>query len=156
MLTFFHANGRGSELKETFDWVHGVLKNRAYAHGTYYYCGPDTFFYFLSRLLSTSTYARQRLGPLFTKRVTEQFGTEGDALALAMRVHAAAAVDVCDARDYMQLTRMQAADGSWPVGWVYKYGATGVLIGNVGLTTALAVSAIRRYKELELCFRSLD
>ena len=156
VLTFFSSNGRGGELKETFNWVYGVLKNRAYTSGTYYYYGPDTFFYFLSRLLSVSIYARQRLGQLFAKRITEHFGAEGDALALAMRVYAAAVVDLCDSRDYERLRKTQETDGSWPMGWVYKYGATGTLIGNTGLTTAIAVSAIRSYKELELRLRSFD
>lgn len=156
MLTFFYSNGRGGELKETFNWVYEVLKNRAYTNGTLYYYGPHAFLYFLSRLLSVSIYARQRIGQLFARRVAEYFGAEGDALALAMRIHAAAVVDLCDSRDYERLRRMQEADGSWPMGWIYKYGASKVLIGNKGLTTALAVSSIRRYRELELHLRSFD
>ena len=155
MLTFFYSNGRGGELEETFDWVYEVLKNRAYTNGTLYYYGPDTFLYFLSRLLSVSSYVRQRIGQLFSKRVAEHFGAEGDALALAMRIHAAAAVDLCDSRDYECLKRMQEADGSWPMGWMYRIAARGILIGNKGLTTALAVSAMRNYKELELRLHSL-
>lgn len=156
MLTFFYSNGRGRELRETFNWVYEVPKNRAYTSGTLYYYGPDTFLYFLSRLLSVSIYARQRIGQLFAKRVAEHFGAEGDALALAMRIHAAAAVDVCDSRDYERLGKMQNADGSWPTGWIYKYGARDILIGNQGLTTALAVSAMRNYRELECRLRSFD
>ena len=157
MLTFFYSNGRGDELRETFNWVYEVLKNRAYASGTLYYYGPDSFLYFLSRLLSVSIYARQRIGRLFAKRVAEHFGAEGDALALAMRIQAATVVDLCDSRDYERLERMQEADGSWPIGWMYKYGpAKNVLIGNKGLTTAFALSAMRNYKGLELRLRSFD
>jgi len=36
----------------------------------------------------------------------------------------------------------QCQDGSWEPGWMYRYGSTGVKIGNRGLTTALAVKAI--------------
>ena len=156
VLTLFYTNGRGGELRETFNWVYEVLKNRAYMNGTLYYYGPDTFLYFLSRFLSVSIYARQRIGQLFVKRVAEQFGAEGDALALAMRIHAATVVDVCDSRDYERLRKMQNADGSWPMGWIYKYGASDIFVGNQGLTTALAVSAMRHYKELELRLRSFD
>ena len=73
-----------------------------------------------------------------------------------MRIHAATVVDVCDSRDYERLGKMQNVDGSWPMGWIYKYGARDILIGNQGLTTALAMSAIRNYKELELRLRSID
>ncbi|KAG8217264.1 HAD-like protein [Butyriboletus roseoflavus] len=156
VLTFFYSNGRGGELPETFDWVCEVLKNRAYMDGTTYYCGADTFLYFLSRLLSVSIYARQQIGQLFTKRIAEHFGGEGDALALAMRIHAAAVVDLCDSRDYERLRRMQEADGSWPLAWMLKYGASGVVLGNKGLTTAFAVSAMRNYNELERRLRSFE
>ena len=156
VLTFFYSNGRGSELQETFDWVYEVLKNRAYTNGTLYYYGADTFLYFLSRFLSVSIYARQRIGQLFAKRVAEHFGTEGDALALAMRIHAAAVVDLYDSRDYERLRKMQEVDGSWPMGWMYRIAARGILIGNKGLTTAFAVSAMRNYKALELRLRSFD
>ncbi|KAH0830332.1 HAD-like protein [Lanmaoa asiatica] len=143
-------------LRETFNWVYEVLKNRAYTNRTLYYYGSDSFLYFLSHLLSVSIYARQRIGQLFAKRVAERFGAEGDALALAMRIHAAAVVDLCDSRDYERLARMQEVDGSWPMGWMYRYGARGILIGNKGLTTAFAVSAMRSYQELERRLRSFD
>lgn len=156
VLTLFYSNGRGSELRETFEWVYEVLKNQAYTNGTLYYYSADTFLYFVSRLLSVSIYARQRMGQLFAKRVAEHFNAEGDALALAMRIHAAAAVDLCDSRDYEQLRRMQEADGSWPMGWMYRLPASGILIGNRGMTTAFAVQAIRSYKELEVRLCSYD
>ena len=156
MLTFFYSNGRGGELCETFNWVYEVLKNRAYTNGTRYYYGPEPFLYFLSRLLSVSIYARRRMGRLFAKRVAEHFGAEGDALALAMRIHAATAVDLCDSRDYERLGRMQEVDGSWPMGWMYRLVTRDILIGNKGLTSALAVSAIRKYKELECRLCSFD
>jgi hypothetical protein len=153
VLTFFYSNGRGGELWETFNWIYEVLKNRAYTNGSRYYYGPDSFLYFLSRLLSVSIYARQRMGKLFAKRVAEHFGAEGDALALAMRIYAATVVDLCDSRDYERLGRV---DGSWPMGWMYRLVTRDILIGNKGLTTAFAVSAMRRYKELECRLSSFD
>ena len=80
--TFFYSNGRGGELRETFNWVYVVLKNRAYTNGTRYYYGLDPFLYFLSHLLSVCIYVRQRIGQLF-----------------AMRIHAAIVVDLCDSRE---------------------------------------------------------
>jgi hypothetical protein len=72
----------------------------------------------------------------------ERFEVEGDCLALAMRIIAAATVGlVCDA-DVRKLASMQRDDGSWTTGWIYKFGSSGVLIANDGLTTALATKAI--------------
>ncbi|KAJ8482994.1 hypothetical protein ONZ51_g4991 [Trametes cubensis] len=148
-LTFFHANGRGEELSKTFDWVLRVLENRAHVPaGTLYYYGPDPFLYFFSRLLSVSHLVRERFVDLFCERVSERFGATGDALALSMRIHAALSVGLLnDSRDYERLLTMQEEDGSWPTGWIYKYGASGILVGNKGLTTAMAVTAIRKYRE---------
>ncbi|EIW61160.1 uncharacterized protein TRAVEDRAFT_43985 [Trametes versicolor FP-101664 SS1] len=150
-LTFFHTNGRGAELPETFDWVYHVLRTRAYASGTLYYYGADTFLYFLSRLLAVpgTLPFHSDLAEVFKDRIEEQFGEPGDALALSMRVLAAASVNLSDRRGYDRLLALQEADGAWPTGWVYKYGMSGVLVGNRGLTTAMAVAAIRHFRALQ-------
>ncbi|KAJ6525426.1 HAD-like protein [Mycena vulgaris] len=150
VLTFFYTNGRGDELSATLDWVYDVLKHQAYADGTLYYYGPDPFFFFLSRLIAVSPAVRTRFGPLFSSRITKLFGSPGDALALAMRILAAAVVGLCDAADHERLLAMQDIDGSWPMGWVYKYGAVDVLIGNKGLTTALAMNALKEVEALRM------
>ncbi|KAI0328205.1 hypothetical protein GY45DRAFT_1347305 [Cubamyces sp. BRFM 1775] len=140
VLTFFHANGRGDDLSETLEWVVSVLSTRAYAPaGTLYYHVPDPFLYFFSRLLSASPALREDLTDLFRERVRQQFGAPGETLALSMRILAAVSVGLCDSGDYERLLTMQEEDGSWPTGWVYKYGASGVLVGNKGLTAAMAV-----------------
>jgi hypothetical protein len=80
---------------------------------------------------------------LFASRISKLFSSTGDALALSMRVLAAAVVGLCDVADHDRLLAMQELDGSWPMGWVYKYGAVDILIGSKGLTTALAVNALK-------------
>lgn len=151
-------HGRGHELPETLDWVYSVLQHRAYLDGTLYYHGADTFLFFLSRLLAVSPAVYARFAPLFAHRVLERFGAEPndagadggvDAQALAMRIIAAATVGMCDIADYERLLTLQQPDGSFPTGWVYKYGGSGLLIGNKGLTTALAVQAIKAVEALD-------
>ncbi|KAI0711642.1 HAD-like protein [Earliella scabrosa] len=148
VLTFFYSNNRGHELAETLDWVFDVLQYRAYEDGTLYYHGGDAFLYFLSRLLRTSSTVRNRFKSLFADRVSERLGLPGDPLALAMRIVTAASIGVAYLQDYKHLVASQEEDGSWQVGWFYRYGSTGVLMGNTGLTTAMAASAIRRHREL--------
>lgn len=72
----------------------------------------------------------------------ERIGAEGDALALAMRVLTCAAAGVPNTIDLPILLSMQELDGSFGIGWIYKYGKTGLRIGNRGLTTALALKAL--------------
>jgi hypothetical protein len=143
ILTFFYAHGRGHELPETFAWVHATLQHRAYLDGTLYYYGADTFLFFLSRLLKVAP-IYEHIAPLFSERMLERVGKVGDALALAMRIIAACTVHVEDAlgSDIRQLKGMQEVDGGWPTGWIYKYGSKDILIGNRGLTTAMAMKAL--------------
>ena len=140
---------RGHELSQTLDWVYSVLKHRAYVDGTLYYQGGDTFLFFLSRLLSVSPEVYQRFGPLFRQRVFERSGADGDAQQLAMRVIAGATMGIRMFVDYERLLRMQEVDGSFPMGWAYKYGGSGILLGNKGWTTALALKAIKAFEALD-------
>ena len=148
ILTFFSVNDRARDLPKTLAWVLAVLRNRAYKHGTYYYVTPETFLYFVSRLLRLSApdVLPADTCALLVERIREQLGNPGDALALSMRVLVAHELGITAEAlsDCSRLLDMQNADGSWPVGWCYKYGWSGILLGNQGLTTAMAVDAVRR------------
>ena len=149
VLTFFYMHGRGSELATSLDWVYQVLLHRAYVEGTLYYHGGDTFLFFLSRLLTVAPPVLARFKRLFMQRVLERAGTEGSALDLAMRIIAGATVSVPMYVDYERLLKMHCADGSFPLGWAYKYGESGIVLGNQGWTTALAIQAIKAFENLE-------
>ena len=116
--------------------------------GTLYYFGADTFLFFLARLLETDSSVNERFLKLFADRISERAGISGDSMALAMRVMAAAHAGIFLAHDYEELLALQQTDGSWPLGWAYKYGGSGILIGNVGLSTAYAARAIKLVKSV--------
>ena len=65
-----------------------------------------------------------------------------------MRIITAASIGVENLQDCKRLLASQQEDGSWPVGWFYRNGSTGILTGNPGLTTAMAALAIYRHREL--------
>ena len=144
VLTLFYTNGRGEQLPRTFAWVREVLLNRGYTDGTRYYATPECFLFFMTRLLEQikGTDADLPLRPIFRQRVQERIGSEGDALALAMRILACASIGIRDEMDLRTLLSLQQEDGGWEAGWMYKYGSSGINIGNRGLTTALAINAI--------------
>jgi hypothetical protein len=148
VLTLFHLYRRGNQLESTRDWVLDVLCHRAYLDGTLYYYGPDPFLYFVSRLLTTAPALAPQVHNLLRDRVTERLGADGDAVALSMRVAAAARVGIRAVVDHGRLLSMQEDDGGWPVGWMYKYGASGELIGSRRLATALALQALELYGRL--------
>ncbi|KAG1751588.1 Haloacid dehalogenase-like hydrolase-domain-containing protein [Suillus paluster] len=143
-LTLFYSYGRGHQLNRTLHWIHKVLLHRAYVDGTRYYTTPECFLYFLGRLLeiSNDVYLAAYLKPLLIERVQERIGAEGDALALSMRLRLCAYLGLRNDVDLRLLLPLQCEDGGWEIGWIYKYGSTGISIGNRGLTTSLAVKAI--------------
>ncbi|KAH8996492.1 HAD-like domain-containing protein [Lactarius hatsudake] len=131
VLRLFYSRGRGHELSATLDWVLGVLEHRAYLDGTRS-CAPHR----------THFYMRDS-APLLQARIEERSGAApSDALALAMRVLAGSVVGLHLAHDLALLLPLQCEDGGWGPSWIYKYGSSGVKIGNRGLTTALALNAI--------------
>ena len=121
-----------------------MLKHRAYLEGTRYYETAECFLFFASQLLrvSANTRLHGQLSPLLRERILERAGATGDALALSMRVLAGMAVGVRLERELAELLPLQCEDGGWGPGWIYKYGSSGVKIGNRGLTTAFALNAI--------------
>ncbi|KAF8574205.1 HAD-like protein [Ramaria rubella] len=148
VLTLFYRNGRGHELEANLSWVYDCLLHRAYLNGTLYYTTPEVFLFFLSRLVESSSRVRELFEPVFRERISERFGAEGDSLAIAMRMVAAASVGLVSPHDLDKLQSMQQNDGSWTDGWYYRFGSTGILVGNVGLTTAMAIKAIEVTGEL--------
>lgn len=144
VLSLFYTYGRGYELHKTLQWVQEVLRNRAYLEGTRYYETPECFLFFVSRLLSISNDEELHitLGPILKERVQERIGAKGDALALAMRILTCNSVGISNEIDLRTLLPLQCDDGGWETGWMYKYGSSGIRIGNRGLTTALAIKAV--------------
>ncbi|KAH9167543.1 hypothetical protein EDB89DRAFT_1997211 [Lactarius sanguifluus] len=146
ILRLFYSRGRGHELSPTLDWVLGVLEHRAYLDGTRYYETAETFLFSAAQLLRATPdpNLHARLSPLLRERIEEPTGVaSGDALALAMCVLAGTVVvGLRLAHDVALLLPLQCEDSSWGASWMYKYGSSGVKIGNRGLTTALALNAI--------------
>ncbi|KAF8992607.1 HAD-like protein [Cyathus striatus] len=148
-LTLFYTHDRGNEVEPTTAFIEEMLINRGYIDGTYYYPSAEIFFYFLSRLLLASPAVFKRLGPDFKQRIAERFKISCDSISLAMRVFVAARLfDLVDDHDVSVLVDMQRSDGSWREGCFYTYGIASHKIENVGLTTALAICAIKEVRRV--------
>jgi hypothetical protein len=152
--------------------LHSFLMNREYERGTRYYPDADNCLYFLSRLLrqidhsintSRSTqpqsFSRPPTPPddsvrdfeqghlkitrLLIDRVLERVGTPaGGAVQLALRILTCAHWAIPCRKDVATLKAMQQDDGGWQGGWMYRYGSTGMRLGNRAVATALACQAI--------------
>jgi hypothetical protein len=66
-----------------------------------------------------------------------------DPLATAMRIILSIGLELLpDPKDIQFLLETQAMEGHWTGGWFYKYPTSGILVENVGLTTALCLKAL--------------
>lgn len=124
-----------------------MLLYRAYTGGTRYYSSADCFLFFLGRLIDRPYHSElhDELVPLLRERVQERVGATNDALSIAMRILTCKKLGLRYDTDMRSLLNLQCVDGSWDVGWIYQYGASGLRIGNRGLTTAFAINAIDGY-----------
>ncbi|THU83813.1 HAD-like protein [Dendrothele bispora CBS 962.96] len=139
VLNLFYLNGQGHQLSQTLDWVYHVLRTHAYVNGTRYYASAEIKVY-------------DMFVPLLKERIQELIGSKGDSSAYAICILVCHYLGIYDHRDFSELLHLQCEDGSWETGWLYKYGKTTTLIGNCGLTTALAMKAVEEYKQ---CFSKL-
>ncbi|RPD74190.1 hypothetical protein L226DRAFT_464064 [Lentinus tigrinus ALCF2SS1-7] len=149
VLHLFYTHGRGHELPGTLDFVHRMLKNRAYMDGTRYYF-RECVLYFISRLLATSddAHLHEMLEDLLRERVTELIGAPADSIALAFRIVTCASLGIRNEIDMRSLLPLQEEDGGWEIGWIYRYGVSGMKIGSRGYTTAMAIKAIEELDKL--------
>jgi hypothetical protein len=80
---------------------------------------------------------------LLIDRVLERVGTPaGGAVQLALRILTCAHWAIPSGNDVATLKSMQQDDGGWQGGWMYRYGSTGMRLGNRAVATALACKAI--------------
>ena len=149
VLIAFYIYDRGYELPQTLDWIHSILIHRAYIDGTRYYF-RECVLYFIARLLETSDdkHLHDTLEDLLRERIQELTGAPGDAIALAFRVVTCASLGVRNEIDMRNLLPMQCEDGGWEIGYIYRYGISGMKIGSRGYTTAMAIRAIEELDKL--------
>ncbi|KAG7442272.1 uncharacterized protein BT62DRAFT_442952 [Guyanagaster necrorhizus] len=146
VLSLFYSYGRGNEMNQTLERVYQVLLHRAYLQGSRYYETAESFLFFLYRFIGDcdNPAIHSRFYPLLKESVMERIGTEGDGLALAMRLIVCNFTDVKNDIDLQTLRGLQPEDGGWDTGLIYKYGSSGLSIRNRGLTTVMAIHAIQR------------
>ena len=144
VLACFYSFGRGHQLEPTLQLIRSVLLHRAYMKGTRYYHSPDCCLFFIGRLLQSSNDGnlKETLGPLLKDRTRERIGQDGNALDIAIRILTCSALGLDCRIDYRALLDLQCEDGGWEAGWLYKFGSSGVKLGNRGVTSAMAIKAI--------------
>lgn len=133
-----------------------------------YYYHPDWFFFYLAELCAKhcpETHVNGNgvngaenkhpelveLRTILKERLLERMGGRNgefiDSWSAALRLSASQALGLENHEDAEILRKTQQSDGSWSKdSWIYRYG-NGILFGNAGLVTALAVRGLRRLNE---------
>ncbi|KAI0967080.1 HAD-like protein [Xylaria arbuscula] len=159
ILRMFHRFGdeNDPDIQKTEQFVVDCLMNNACLHGNEYYSIPESFLYFAVLLyVDCRSELRSKhvecIMKLLRERLIQRIGVETNALALALRVFACQLADVPEnfyARDLKLLISLQERDGGWPAGHFRYVGVTGDRLGNRGLTTALAIRAIKHQRDVD-------
>ena len=149
VLRLFYQNRRGHQLAGTLQYMHRVLFTRAYKFGTRYYHLPDWLFYYLGELVSKHNEPElEGLRLLLKRRLAERVGCDKDVMAAALRLLACQALKIENGKDLETLVASQQVDGAWPMGWLNRYGSSGIKVGSRGVVTAMAVKGIREAGDL--------
>lgn len=87
---------------------------------------------------------------LLKNEIRDRSGCDSDVLGAALRILSAQAMRIPYAkRDVRVLLESQQLDGGWARVWLFKYGKEDIKVGSRGVITAMAVKALRQYKEDE-------
>ncbi|KXH66335.1 hypothetical protein CSAL01_03929 [Colletotrichum salicis] len=139
-----YASGRGYQLQPALHFMEDMLHTGAFEHGNRYYHLPYFLLYYLSELCSKNLDANEldSLRDLLFRRLKERMGSTNDASNAGLRLLASNNMRLANGSDRRLLLDLQRSDGSW-MGYLYRYGFSGILIGSEGAITALAVKALQ-------------
>ncbi|KAJ8068991.1 hypothetical protein OCU04_002671 [Sclerotinia nivalis] len=125
----------------------GYSLHRAYLSGTYYYRTAEWFLSWLHRFVKYAGHypsIQEEFKTLLKQRIQERIGAPGDALAPAMRLTICHDMDVPSYQDMETLKELQCEDEGMLIITI-----VGKEVYDRGLTTALAVQAIREKRSLD-------
>jgi len=140
--------GRGEEAQATLEYVHRVLTEETYLEGSRYYHSPDTFLYFLGRVVHHFPETRALLLEPLVHAVRKRLGISTNTIEVAQRSLLCTWLEIDDDEGELdQLVEMQAGDGNWPNDALFRYGRKKVYFGSRVLASAFVVKAIACGKE---------
>ena len=140
ILHLFHLMGRQTEVSQTEKWIREALEKNFWE--SRYYHSPDTFPYFLSRMVAL--FPKRFLGwkELILQSLAKRYGISRYPLDLAMRITAAKRLGVNPTREETELLRQQQGDGGWPADAIYHWGRSIGYFGSRAISTMLAIEAL--------------
>lgn len=144
-LYLLNQAGQADCAVKTESYVLSALNTGSFLSGSRYYHSPETFLYFLTRLVTAFPERYQGWAPSLIARVRERQGLESRPLELAQRVLTATRLGVDAAIDAWLLQRRVQVNGSFPADALFRYGRSSRYFGGGAITTAFAARALLEY-----------
>ena len=135
--------GRENEVESTEEWLTKLLESEKYLEGSRYYHSPDSFLYFLGRLMKFPE-AEKKLKAKLKEQLQKRIGNTNDSLDLAMRIVLADMLGVSNEKERQALLGIQEQNGSWPTDALYREGTKPRYFVNQSLPTSLAMRALSK------------
>jgi len=133
--------GRSSEIAQTEKWLIETLDSNSYLTGSRYYQSPDSFLYFMGRLIKFPELAEKMKAKLAIHTQQRIEKTEYP-LDLAMRTALADTLGVSNELEKQKLLQLQEQGGSWPADSLFHYGNQQGYFGSKAMTTAFSIKAL--------------
>lgn len=131
-----------SKAKETEDFLLKTLDSKSFLNGTRYYPSPDTFLFFVSRIVRDHKEELHPFRDAVRERIVEREGEKGTLLDIAIRTVAASNVNIDLPRCRAVVKAGQNRDGTWPVEPFFRYGRRPIYFGSRALSTAFGLTAL--------------
>ena len=141
VLYFAYQLGRGGEARTTLEFVHRVLVEGLYLEGTRYYHSPDSFLYFLGRMVRRAPETHDLLLAPLKHAIRARLGSTSHTIDVAQRTLLCTWFGLDHLGEARRLLDCREPDGGWATDALFRYGRTQVYFGSRAMATAFAIAA---------------
>lgn len=143
---YFIGKNKNKITKENEKFIYDFFKNESYLNGTRYYHSPDTFLFFLTRLvMKLPKDLKNKYHNLLKKAIQKRRLKTNYPLDIAIRVYLSKIFGINNKVEFDKLLKMQSIDGSWPIDGFFRNDNKNLYFGCKELTTAFAIKALSLY-----------
>jgi hypothetical protein len=132
---------RSDECKKSEEFIIKQIKSEEYLKGSRYYHSPESFLFFVSKLMRFSE-VKEKIENELRNQVVMRMGKTQYPLDLAMRIICAKLLGIKSEGERKILLEIQEENGAWPFDSLYKEGSNPKFYGNKSIPTVLAMKAL--------------
>jgi hypothetical protein len=142
VLYMLAMTGRSPDGECSYKTIQQELISRSYLAGTLYYPSPDSFLFFLARLVRNFPALGLQWRVELVRAAAERLPAPARPIELAMRIFTARSLGLFCDHHIQQLLAAQDQDGSWETDLLLEDGQGQPLLASRSLTTAFCLCAL--------------